>query len=138
MRTREYFCNSPIENKMKGYMYILHCANDEYYVGSTNDLNTRMTQHNNGEGSNFTSKHLPATLIYSEKFETVAQAFRREQQIKGWSRKKKEALIAGDIEKLKFLSRNYTEFRKSGYKKIDILKENIQTVNTSLNNNDAN
>ena len=108
---------------MKGYMYILHCANDELYVGSTNDLKARMTQHNNGEGSNFTSKHSPANLVYSEEFETAAQAFKREQQIKGWSRKKKEALIAGDIEKLRFLSKNYTENRKVGLKKIDILKE---------------
>ena len=103
---------------MKGYMYILLCANKEYYTGSTYDLEVRMTQHNNGEGSNFSWKFLPVQLVYYEEFDTIAQAFRREKQIKGWSRKKKEALIAGDIDRLKSLSKNYSQNRNVGFRKI--------------------
>ena len=92
-------------------MYILRCANGEYYTGSTNDLETRMMQHHEGEGSNFTWKHMPVELVYSEEHPTVQQAFHREKQIQKWSRKKKEALIKGDLDRLKALSRNHTEFR---------------------------
>jgi len=84
-----------IENKMKGYMYILECANRKYYVGSTQDLKTRIRQHQDGEGANFTRKFLPVRLVYFEEFEHVEQAFIREKQVQGWSRQKKEALIYG-------------------------------------------
>ena len=104
---------------MKGYMYILLCANNEYYVGSTNDLASRLLAHQNGEGANFTFKHLPVEHIYTEEFPDVEAAFEREQQVKKWSRAKKEALIAGDIEKLKQLSKNHTENKKSGFRKRD-------------------
>jgi len=42
---------------MKGYMYILLCSNGQYYTGSTNNLNRRLAEHQNGEGANFTKKH---------------------------------------------------------------------------------
>ena len=85
---------------MKGYMYILKCANGSYYTGSTIDLERRLEQHKNGEGANFTRKHLPVELVYVEEFSKIEDAFYREKQIQGWSRKKKEALIAGNFDKL--------------------------------------
>lgn len=85
---------------MKGYMYILLCANGQYYTGSTKDLERRLSQHQNCEGANFTKKHLPVELVYVEEFERIDEAFYREKQIQGWSRKKKEALINGQFEKL--------------------------------------
>ena len=78
---------------MKGYMYILECANGKYYTGSTKDLKRRLEQHQNGEGANFTKKHLPVRLVYFEEFQRIDEAFYREKQVQGWSRKKKEALI---------------------------------------------
>jgi len=48
----------------RGYTYILRCANGSYYTGSTNNMETRMSQHQNGEGANFTRKHLPVELVY--------------------------------------------------------------------------
>jgi len=66
-------------------MYILRCANGEYYTGSTNDLEKRLAQHTKGEGSNFTWKFLPFQLVYQEEFDNIGAAFKREQQIKGWS-----------------------------------------------------
>ena len=77
-------------------MYILKCANNHYYVGSTDTLELRLQQHQNGEGANYTKKHLPVKLVYFEEFQRIDDAFYREQQIKGWSKAKKEALINGD------------------------------------------
>ena len=98
---------------MKGYMYILLCSNGQYYTGSTTDLEKRLLQHQNGERANFTRKHLPVELIYFEEFNRIDEAFYREKQVQGWSRKKKEALIKGDHEKLPYLSRNYTQYGPS-------------------------
>ncbi|MGC3977582.1 MAG: GIY-YIG nuclease family protein [Paludibacteraceae bacterium] len=82
------------------YMYILKCSNGMYYTGSTVNLERRLQQHQNGEGSNFTGKHLPVTLVYYEEFSRISDAFYREKQIQKWSRKKKEALIRGEIDLL--------------------------------------
>ena len=86
------------------FTYILLCSNNEYYVGSTFDLKKRLQEHYNGEGGRFTKFNRPVTLVYSEEYETISEAFRRERQLHGWSRAKKEALINGDIELLKALS----------------------------------
>jgi putative endonuclease len=93
-----------------GYMYILECSDGSYYTGSTNNLNLRIEQHQNGEGANHTKKRLPVRLVYYEEFERVDQAFYREKQVQGWSRKKKEALINSQHEKLPLISRNYTQY----------------------------
>jgi putative endonuclease len=100
---------------MKGYMYILHCSNGQYYTGSTNDLEKRLAQHQNGEGANFTKKHLPVELVYYEEFQRVDEAFYREKQVQGWSRMKKEALIKGEYNKLHEASecKNETHFRNA-------------------------
>ncbi|MFZ4799380.1 MAG: GIY-YIG nuclease family protein [Bacteroidia bacterium] len=94
---------------MKGYMYILKCSNGLYYVGSTNNLDLRIEQHKAGEGANFTKKNLPIELVYFEEYDRIDEAFFREKQIQGWSRKKKEALINGEFEKLPEMSKNYTQ-----------------------------
>ena len=98
---------------MKGYLYILRCSNGLYYTGSTNDLEKRMQQHQNGEGANFTKKHLPVELVYLEEFQRVDDAYYREKQVQGWSRKKKETLINGEENKLHELSecKNETNFK---------------------------
>lgn len=75
-------------------MYILLCSDGSYYTGSTNDLELRMKQHQAGEGANHTKNRLPVELIYFEEFQRIDKAFYREKQVQGWSRKKKEALIA--------------------------------------------
>jgi putative endonuclease len=92
-------------------MYILLCADGSYYTGSTANLEFRLVQHQNGEGSNHTKKRLPVKLLYFEEYSSVAEAFYREKQVQKRSRKKKEALISGQSEKLKELSKNYTQFR---------------------------
>ena len=91
-------------------MYILKCADGSYYTGSTKDLERRLEQHQNGEGANHTKKYLPVKLVYYEEFQRIDEAFYREKQVQGWSRKKKEALINGNFDKLSRLSKNYTQY----------------------------
>lgn len=94
---------------MKGYMYILVCADGSYYTGSTVNLDTRIAQHQAGEGANHTRKHLPVKLVYYEEYPRIDLAFDREKQIQGWSRKKKEALINGTPELLPELAIAYRD-----------------------------
>ena len=86
--------------------YILLCANNEYYVGSTSDIEQRLHDHQTGRGADFTKGHLPVKLVYTEDYSTIEEAYKRERQLHGWSRAKKEALIRGDIEELKRLSKS--------------------------------
>jgi putative endonuclease len=82
---------------MTGWMYILECCDGTYYTGSTNNLGFRFIQHQNGLGANYTKARRPLKLVYSEIFPSVAKAFYREKQVQGWSKKKKSALIRGDV-----------------------------------------
>ncbi len=91
------------------YMYILKCSDNSYYTGSTKNIELRLKQHQNGEGSNHTRKRLPVKLVYYEGFDRIDDAFYREKQIQGWSRAKKEALMAKDFDKLRILSKNHTQ-----------------------------
>jgi putative endonuclease len=94
------------------YMYILVCANGGLYVGSTHSLEKRIEEHNAGKGSNYTKKNLPVKLILAEKHSSISSAFRREQQVKKWSRKKKIALIEANKEELIHLSKKEFDSRK--------------------------
>ena len=89
----------------KGYVYILKCANGNFYTGSTIDLDRRLRQHQAGAGANYTRKHLPVELVYHQEYPRIGEAFRREKQIQGWSHAKKQALIDGDFDRLSHLSR---------------------------------
>jgi len=91
---------------MKGYLYILLCDDGSYYTGSTTDLELRLEQHFNGEGANHTKKHKLVKLLYCEEFDRIDEAYYREKQVQGWSRKKKEALINGQYDLLPELSRS--------------------------------
>ena len=77
------------------WMYILQCSDDSYYVGSTKNLDLRFSQHQSGKGSKYTSGRLPVQLVYCEEYDRVADAFYREKQVQGWTRRKREALING-------------------------------------------
>ncbi|MGL4257009.1 MAG: GIY-YIG nuclease family protein [Microbacterium sp.] len=87
------------------YMYILECSDRSLYVGSTRDLEHRLAQHGDGEGSLYTMNRLPVRLIYFEEFDRVDDAYRREKQVQGWSRAKRLALVKEQLEKLPQLSR---------------------------------
>ena len=92
-------------NNVKGYVYILLCADGSYYTGSTTNLDIRLAQHFSGEGANYTQKHRPIKLLYFEEFSDISKAFDREKQIQGWSRRKKEALIQERFEDMSNVSK---------------------------------
>ena len=94
---------------MKGWMYILECADGSYYTGSTNNLELRLMQHQEGKGANHTKRRLPVKLVYYEEFERIDLAYDREKQVQGWNRKKKQALIDGAQELLSKLAIAYRD-----------------------------
>jgi putative endonuclease len=94
---------------MKGFMYLLQCSDNSYYVGSTTNLDRRISEHNLGIGAQYTAKRTPVVLMYFEEFEHIDQAFYREKQVQGWSRKKREALINGQHHLLSSLSKSKSD-----------------------------
>ncbi|MDB5848468.1 MAG: methylmalonyl Co-A mutase-associated GTPase MeaB, partial [Rhodoferax sp.] len=85
-------------------VYLLHCVDGTYYCGHTDDIEARMQQHEvSSEGYLATRK--PFSVVWQGEFETREGALGFEQRVKGWSRAKKEALIAGDWEGIKGLAR---------------------------------
>ena len=94
---------------MSGWIYILQCSDNSYYTGSTNNLEIRLAQHQNGEGANYTKKRLPIKLVFSQEYERVDDAFYVEKQVQGWSRKKKQALIEGKFDQLPKLAQCQNE-----------------------------
>jgi putative endonuclease len=85
------------------FVYILRCSDGTLYAGSTNDLTAREHRHNNGRGAKYTAGRRPVRLVYSERHESRSAAQTREAQIKRWSRPKKEALVAGRLNRLRHL-----------------------------------
>ncbi|HEV8283272.1 MAG TPA: GIY-YIG nuclease family protein [Chitinophagaceae bacterium] len=84
------------------YVYIVECKDWSYYIGITNDLDRRLWEHNTGHNPTcYTYERRPVELKYFEHFTDVNQAISREKQLKGWSRKKKQALFRQDLEALK-------------------------------------
>ena len=91
---------------MGAWLYILLCADGSYYVGTTRtDLEVRVAQHQTGHFGGYTATRRPVVLVYSDYFERIVDAIAAERQIKGWSRAKKQALIAGDFDRLRALAR---------------------------------
>lgn len=92
--------------KMSFWVYMVQCKDGSYYIGHTEDIELRLAQHNNGYFKGYTSSRLPIKLVWSDEFPTREEALDREKQIKGWSRAKKEALIRGDWNEIKALSKS--------------------------------
>jgi predicted GIY-YIG superfamily endonuclease len=93
---------------MSFWVYILRCADGSYYTGHTDDLELRIAKHQAGEIVGYTQTRLPVVLVFSEECSSRNDAFVRERQLKGWSRKKKEALIRGDWSEISRLARPST------------------------------
>ena len=91
---------------MDFYAYLLLCNDGSYYAGHADDLDMRMAQHSSGALGGYTAKRLPVALVWSHTFPTRDEAFAVERKIKGWSRAKKQALIAGDWDEISRLARN--------------------------------
>ena len=84
------------------WTYILECADGSLYVGSTTDLERRVSEHNLGLGAAYTRvrRRRPVRLAWAGEFDRVEDAFRFEKQVQGWSRVKRVALIEGRFDDL--------------------------------------
>lgn len=82
-----------VEQRMSCYVYILKCKDASYYTGITSNLKQRIFEHNSRIKSCLQKSKVPVELVYSAQFKTRIEAARREKEIKGWSRLKKERLI---------------------------------------------
>jgi predicted GIY-YIG superfamily endonuclease len=87
------------------FVYILRCSDGRLYIGHTRDIDAREQTHNEGRGAQFTAERRPVHVVYSESHSSETDAVARERQLKRWSAKKKEALVAQDWATLNRLSR---------------------------------
>ena len=87
------------------WVYILKCADNTYYTGHTDNLEKRIGEHQTGEVEGYTSTRLPVVLVFAQEFPSREEAFLSERRIKGWGRKKKEALIRWDWAEVSRLAR---------------------------------
>jgi predicted GIY-YIG superfamily endonuclease len=88
------------------FTYILKCADGSYYAGHTDDLEQRLSEHQSGKISGYTAIRLPVEIVWAKSFPLREAAIFAEVKIKGWSRKKKEALIREDWQEIRGLSKN--------------------------------
>ncbi|MBS0479072.1 MAG: GIY-YIG nuclease family protein [Proteobacteria bacterium] len=91
---------------MSFWTYVLRCADRSYYIGHADMLERRIGEHQSGHIKGYTQKRRPVVLVWSQDFGSRLEALESERRIKDWSRAKKEALIAGDWERLASLARN--------------------------------
>ena len=96
------------------YVYIVECSDKSYYTGVTNDIDRRIWEHNNEKAKiSYTYSRRPVALKYCDTFTDINNAIAWEKQIKGWSRKKKEALFKEDWEEIKRLAKSKTPLDKN-------------------------
>ena len=94
-------------------VYILECSDGSYYTGMSSDIEGRLQKHHSGYYRDcYTFTRRPLNLVFYQEFQDFDQAMLFEKQVKGWSRKKKKALIEERWEDLQKFSRNYTQFGK--------------------------
>ncbi len=91
---------------MSYYVYLLHMKDGRYYVGMTNDLVRRASEHGAKSGSRTTKIFGSEKILYFETYPDQPSAHKREKQLKRWTRAKKEALMRGDKDALRNLSRS--------------------------------
>jgi len=105
------------------WVYILRCADHSYYTGHTEDLDRRIAQHEAGDiPSCYTFKRRPVVLVFCQPCVTREEALSAERQIKGWSRKKKEAMMRGDWAEVSRLARssvNQAALRQAQGERVD-------------------
>jgi putative endonuclease len=90
---------------MEYFVYILKCKDESYYTGITNDIERRYNEHVNGINPTcYTFRKRPIKLVFCTAFTNPTDAIALEKKIKGWSKAKKEALIAKDWNQLPLLS----------------------------------
>ncbi|MDO8369822.1 MAG: GIY-YIG nuclease family protein [Candidatus Nitrotoga sp.] len=102
------------------WVYILRCANGSYYTGHTDNLERRIGQYQSGECEGYTATRRPVELIWSQECVTRVDALSAEMQIKGWSRKKKEAMMRGDWTEVSRLARSKSAYPSTSSGRTDL------------------
>ena len=77
-------------------LYVLRMEDDSLYTGITKDLERRLEEHRSGDGSKYVKSRLPCKLVYTEEHEDRSSALKREAEIKGWNKARKERLVRGE------------------------------------------
>jgi predicted GIY-YIG superfamily endonuclease len=90
---------------MAFWTYMLRCSDGRYYTGHTDNLDRRIGEHQTGGFCRFTTRRLPVELVWAEYFPSRIEALEAERIVGGWSRAKKEALIAGDWQRVSFFAK---------------------------------
>ena len=85
---------------MQYFVYILRCADGSFYIGHSRDLAARLATHHAGRGALYCARRRPVVLAYAEPAASLRAAVRREKQLKGWTRRKKLALVQGRLREL--------------------------------------
>jgi putative endonuclease len=75
------------------FFYIARCADGSLYSGACLDLTEREKKHNDGTGAKYTRSRLPVKMVYSEEFETMSEALKREAEVKRMKKVEKEKLV---------------------------------------------
>lgn len=75
------------------YFYLARCGDGSLYAGTCVDLAAREAVHNSGKGAKYTRSRLPVAIVYHESFATLAEARRRENEVKKWKKEEKERLV---------------------------------------------
>ena len=97
------------------FVYILKCYDSIYYTGVTNSIERRFSEHQEGiDQACYTFKRRPLELVFVQEFMEIKEAIAFEKQVKGWSRKKKEALIEGKSDLLPLLAKAYRDLDEIG------------------------
>lgn len=102
------------------YVYFLRCSDGTLYCGYTNNLEKRISAHNEGKGAKYTKTRLPVSLVYYEEFDNKVEAMSREWHIHHdsvYTKKKKEEMVR-DFQK-----------RNSAIKESGLIKKRITCGN---------
>ena len=108
------------------HVYILQCSDTSYYVGVTNNLERRLSEHNDGLNKKcYTHSRRPVIIMYAEEFQYIRDAISWEKQLKGWGRKKKEALFIHNWNEIKKLASS----GKRGFDKLNLTEAGFDKRN---------
>lgn len=77
------------------FVYVLECSDGSFYTGYTTDVERRIEEHNAGAGAKYTRGRTPVEVLHTERFGSRSAAMKREHEIKGFSRARKERLVEG-------------------------------------------
>lgn len=78
---------------MSHFFYLARCADSSLYAGTCVNVQEREEKHNSGKGAKYTRSRSPVTIIYTEEFETLSEARKREAEVKKWTKTRKEMLV---------------------------------------------